>query len=102
MRTGKQGAQQPNYLFTVRRQAKGVEVSAKSSRRCWVYGSDGPNWSWIQEWRDKTNHTTIPQNIIFDNKRAEQGAVGVDSHKAVAEVEVEVEVEVKTEGERLQ
>ncbi len=38
-------------------------------------------------------HTTIYQNIIFDNKRAELGAKGMDSCKAVWEVEVEVEAE---------
>ncbi len=31
--------------------------------------------------------------MIFDNKRAEVGAKGMDSHKAVAEVEADVEVE---------
>ncbi len=31
--------------------------------------------------------------MIFDNKRAEVGVKGMDSHKAVAEVEADVEVE---------
>ncbi len=43
--------------------------------------------------RGRTIHTTIHQNIIFDKKRAEMGAKGVDSRKVMAEVEVEVEAE---------
>ncbi len=34
-------------------------------------------------------HTTIHQKIVFDSKRAELGAKGLDSCKAVAEVEAE-------------
>ncbi len=81
MHARKQGAQQPNDLFTARRQTKGAGDSARSSRHCWAYGADGHFWSWILELRDKTIHTTIHQNIIFDNTRA------------VAKVEVEVEEE---------